>query len=127
MALIATVVEGQPLLLIHHEGEGDLTQITAPLLVSATLWEAGPAVEGMNDGIVVGGVIDQKPLSQGEARANPRQQRLLEGGKVGLLKDVHMIPEALAAQLLGSRGHYTGQHCALVPLGEGPLAFGPGC
>ena len=108
MALIATGVEGQPLLLIHHEGEGDLTQITALLLVSATLWEAGPALEGMNEGRVVGGVIDQKLLSLGEALAHPRQQRCLDGGKVGLLKHVHMLPEALAAQLLGGSGHHTG-------------------
>ena len=56
MALIAAGVEGQTRLLIHHEGAGALTQITAPLLVSATLWEAGPAVEGMNAGRVTNGV-----------------------------------------------------------------------
>ena len=37
-----------------------------------------------------------------------------------------MIPEALTAQLRGGSGQQTGQHRALVPLGEGPLAFGPG-
>jgi len=66
IALLAAVVEGQTLLLIHHQGQGDLTQVSALLLVSATLWKARPAVEGMNEGIVVGGIIDQKSLSQGE-------------------------------------------------------------
>ena len=64
----------------------------------APLGEAGPTVEGMDKGIVVGRIIDQELLPQGEALANPREQLPLDGGKVVRLEQVHVIPEALAAQ-----------------------------
>ena len=80
----------------------------------------------MHAGIVGRGGIDQQPRSQGDGRAPPRQQRLLAGGTVDLCNPVPMIPEALAAQRLGGSGPHTGPHRALVPLGDGPLACGPG-
>src|SRR4029450_12607263 len=45
MARIAAVVQGEPLLLIDHQGQGDLTQVSALLLVSAKRWKARPGVE----------------------------------------------------------------------------------
>jgi len=52
-------------------------------LIAAPLGEAGPTVEGMDKGGVVGRIIDQELLPQGEALANPvaeaRDERELAG------------------------------------------------
>src|SRR5260370_16200252 len=85
IALIAAGGEGQTLLLVYHQGQGALAQVSALLLVSATLWEAGPAGEGRNAGRGVGGIRDQQPLSQGETFPPPRPQPPLEKGQTGRL------------------------------------------
>src|SRR5262249_59100933 len=95
------------------------------LLIAAPLGEAGTTVEGMDKGVVVSRIIDEALLPQGEARTNAGEQLLLDEGKVVRLEQMHVIPEALAAQLLGGSGHQPGEHRPCVPLGKGPLAFGP--
>ena len=82
-------------------------------------------VEGMDEGVVVGGIVDQELCSQGEARVNPAQQFALNRREVLRLEEVHMIPEALAAQRVRESGYQPGEHRALVPFGESPLALGP--
>jgi len=125
IALIAAVVQRQAPLLIDDEGQRKLTEVMPLLLIVAPLGEAGPTVEGMDKGIVVGRIIDQELLPQGEALANPCEQLPLDGGKVVRREQVHMIPEALTAQLLRGCGHQSGEHRPGVPLGEGALTFGP--
>jgi hypothetical protein len=72
--LIAAVVEREAPLLIDHQGQGDLAQVVSPLLVPAPLGQAGPTVKGVDEGVVVGGVVDQEFLAQGETGVNPVQQ-----------------------------------------------------
>ncbi len=122
---MAAVGEMQALLLIDDQGQGELTEVVALLRIAAPLRQTGTAVEGMDEGVVVGRIIDQELLPQGEALAHPAEQLALDEGKVVRLEQVHVIPEALAAQLLGGRGYEPGEHRPLVPLREGPLACGP--
>ena len=82
-------------------------------------------VKGVHEGGVVGRIIDQELLAQREALTNPCEQLQLDGSKVVLFEQVHVIPEALATQLLGGRREQPSQNRRLVPLGECPLAFGP--
>src|SRR5216684_6018766 len=125
MALIEAGVQWQPALLIDDQGQRALTEVVALLRISAALRQAGTAVKGVNEGGVVGRIIDQELLAQREALTNPCEQLLLDGSKVVLFEQVHVIPEALATQLLGGRREQPSQHRRLVPLGECPLAFGP--
>ena len=81
MALVAAIVEGQTPLFIHDQSQGELTEIVPFLLVFAPLGEAGAAIKGMNEGIVIGGVIDQELLPQREALVNPVQELPLNWGK----------------------------------------------
>jgi hypothetical protein len=126
IARVAAVIERQAPFLSHDQGQGELAQSIALVLIAASLGKAGPAVERLEASIVVGGIVNQKVLSEGKARADLGQQLPLDGGKVLRLEDVHVIPEALAAQLRGGGGHDTGEHGALGPFGKGPLTFGPG-
>src|SRR5213594_4927124 len=125
MALIEAVVKWQPSLLIDDQGQRELTEVVALLLLSAALRQAGTAVKGVNEGVVVGRIIDQELLAQREALTNPCEQLLLDGSKVVRFEQMHVIPEALATQLLRGRREQPSQHRRLVPRGEGPLAFGP--
>src|SRR5207247_1761810 len=101
MALIEAVVQWQPSLLIDDQGQRELTEVVALLLISAALRQAGAAVTGVNEGVVVGRIIDQELLAQREALTNPCEQLLLDGSKVVLFEQVHVIPEAVGTQLLG--------------------------
>src|SRR5260370_31349015 len=72
IALIAAGGEGQTLLLVYHQGQGALAQGSALLLVSATVWEAGPAGGGRDAGGGCGGIRDQQTLPPGGTFTPPR-------------------------------------------------------
>jgi hypothetical protein len=125
MALVAASIEGQAPLLIDDPGQRDLAQVRAPLLGASSLGETGPAVAGMDEGRVMGGVIDQELRPQGEALRELGQQRLLDAGHLVSREQVQVVPATPAVQLRRGSGHQAGAPRAPGPCGEGPLAFGP--
>jgi hypothetical protein len=125
MALIAAIVERQAPLLIDDQSQRELPEIMTLLLSATPLGEAGTTVKGRDACVVVCRIIDQELLTQREALAYAGEPLALDEVKMVRFKEVHGGPEALAAQLLGSRGGQPAEHCFLGPCGEGALAFGP--
>src|SRR5207247_10739696 len=103
MALIEAVVQWQPSLLIDDQGQRELTEVVALLLISAALRQAGTAVKGVNEGVVGGRIIDQELLAQREALTNPCEQLPLEGSKAVVFDQVHVNQEGDAQTVHGGR------------------------
>ncbi len=98
------------------------TQVHALFLALTPLGERRSVIEAIDEGIEVGGVIEQT----GEIDLEPVDQRasqvLFDGTDLVGVEITHMVPEALAAQKIAPDRKETAQDATLVPLGYCCLA-----
>ena len=95
-----------------------------PSLLLTALGERAPFVEGIDEGEEVGGIEEDLADIQGELADQMGGEVALDGDD-GLGGDpVHLVPEALAGQLLGAEVEEAAQGGAFEPGGDLRLAAG---
>ena len=122
---VALVVEGKAGALVLEQGQGELAKIRPFLFVPAPLGQFAALVEGVDEGEVIGGVVQDGVFAQRKQLAEARHQVLLNRFQVLGLDLVHVVPEPLTRQLPLLGRTQSRQDAVLVPvLVKGALAAG---
>ncbi len=94
------------------------------LLAVAALSQLGALVEGIEVGEEVGGVKQHLAQVETELAGHGGNDVAFHGGEGGDGDAVHLVPEALAGELVGAQGEQAAQGGGVEPAGEAGLGAG---
>jgi len=97
-------------------------QVQALLFALAPLGERGRGIEGVNEGIEVGRIVEEAGEIDPEALDERAGEVLLDGRDLLGVQVTHVVPEALAGERRRGDGEEAAQHGALIPVGHPGLA-----
>ena len=124
VAGVGAVEERQVEVAGGEQGDTHGSQGSAAFLARAALGQAGPGVEGVEEGEEVGGVEEDLAQVDLEVADEGGDEVAFDGLDGGGGDAVEVVPEALAGELAGLDGEQAGEDGAVEPSGETGLGTG---